>query len=102
MTQSGYKVQLVVAPNKAAAPNDFAVEVTHNGKPVTGADVRLSFDMLDMQMPNQLYQLSETKPGTYTRSTSALVMVGHWGLALTVTPKGGTPFSALIVDHATG
>jgi copper transport protein len=102
VTQSGYKVQLLVKPNKAAAPNDFAVAVTHDGKPVTGADVTLSFEMLDMQMPNQLFQLTETKPGTYSRSTSALVMVGHWGLALTVTPKGGVPFSTFVVDHATG
>jgi copper transport protein len=102
VTQSGYTLQLLVAPNRAAAANSFSVRLTKDGKPVTGADVRLSFDMLDMQMPNQLYQLTETSPGTYSRSTSALVMVGHWGLAFTVTPKGGTPFSALIVDHATG
>jgi hypothetical protein len=30
------------------------------------------------------------------------VMVGHWGLSYTITPKGGQPFTALIVDHATG
>jgi copper transport protein len=100
--QGGYKLQLLVAPNRAAAPNSFSVKLTRNGKPVSGADVRLSFEMLDMQMPNQLYDLAETKPGTYTRSTSALVMVGHWGLSFTVTPKGGTPFSTFIVDHATG
>jgi copper transport protein len=102
VSSSGYKLQVLVSPNRAAAPNSFALRLTKNGKPVTGADVRLSFEMLDMQMPNQLFQLSETKPGIYARSTPALVMVGHWGLGFTVTPKGGTPFSALIVDHATG
>ena len=102
VNQAGYKLQLLVEPNRAAAPNSFSVTLTRNGQPVSGADVRLSFDMLDMQMPNQLYQLAETRPGTYTRSTSALVMVGHWGLAFTVIPKSGSPFSALIVDHATG
>jgi hypothetical protein len=30
------------------------------------------------------------------------VMVGHWGLTYTITPRGGRPFSVLIVDHATG
>jgi hypothetical protein len=29
-------------------------------------------------------------------------MVGHWGLSFTVTPKGGEPFTVLIVDHAAG
>jgi hypothetical protein len=29
-------------------------------------------------------------------------MVGHWGLTYTITPKGGQPFSVLVVDHATG
>jgi hypothetical protein len=58
--------------------------------------------MLDMQMGNQEYQLAETQPGVYSRSASALVMVGHWGLAFQVTPKGGQPFTALVVDHAGG
>jgi copper transport protein len=102
VSEAGYKLRLLVAPNRAAASNSVAVELTRSGKPVSGADVRLSFEMLDMQMPNQLFDLAETKPGKYTLATSALVMVGHWGLAFTVTPKGATPFSALIVDHATG
>ena len=29
-------------------------------------------------------------------------MVGHWGLSFNVTPKNGPPFTAFIVDHATG
>jgi hypothetical protein len=29
-------------------------------------------------------------------------MVGHWGLSFNVTPKGGQPFTAVVVDHATG
>jgi copper transport protein len=58
--------------------------------------------MLDMQMPEQHYQLTETKPGLYTRATPALVMVGHWGLSFDITPKGASPFTALVVDHATG
>jgi hypothetical protein len=29
-------------------------------------------------------------------------MVGHWGLSFNVTPKGGVPFTAFVVDHATG
>jgi copper transport protein len=67
---------------------------------VQGADVTLTFAMLDMQMPTQEYQLAETAPGIYTRKAPALVMVGHWALSFTITPKGGQPFSALVVDRA--
>jgi copper transport protein len=102
VTQNGYTLQVLVDPNKAAAPNSFALRLTRDGKPVTGADVTLTFAMLDMQMPNQEYQLAETSPGIYTRHASALVMVGHWGLAFNVTPKNGQPFTALVVDRASG
>jgi copper transport protein len=100
--QDGYTLRVLVSPNKAVAPNSFALQITRNGKPVRGADVTLSFLMLDMQMANQEYQLTETKPGIYSRSTSAFVMVGRWGLRFTVTPRSGAPFTALVVDHAAG
>jgi copper transport protein len=100
--QSGYTLQVLVDPNKAVAPNSFGLKLTRNGAPVRGADVTLTFAMLDMEMPNQEYRLSETSPGLYTRKAPALVMVGHWGLSFTVTPPGAQPFTALIEDHATG
>jgi copper transport protein len=100
--QNGYTLQLLVDPNRAATTNSFAIKLTKNGQPVTDASATLTFVMLDMQMGNQEYQLAETKPGVYSRSASALVMVGHWGLAFQVTPKGGQPFTALVVDHAGG
>jgi copper transport protein len=102
VTRNGYTLQVLVAPNKAVESNDFGIRVTKNGKPVTGADATLAFDMLDMQMPTQEYQLTETSPGVYTRKALALVMVGHWGLSFTITPKGGEPFTVLVVDHAAG
>jgi copper transport protein len=100
--RSPYTLKVLVNPNKAAAPNDFALQITKDGRPVTGADVTVNFAMLDMEMGNQEFQLSETSPGVYTRATPALVMVGHWGLTFSVTPKGGQPFTALVVDRANG
>ena len=100
--QGGYTLQVLVDPNKAVQPNSFALRLTKSGRPVRGADVTLTFSMLDMQMPTLEYQLEETSPGVYTRKAPALVMVGHWGLAFNVTPKGGQPFTAVVVDHATG
>jgi len=32
----------------------------------------------------------------------ALVMVGHWGLQFEVQPRGGKPFTVLLVDRANG
>jgi hypothetical protein len=55
-----------------------------------------------MQMPLQEYQLTETRPGVYSRAAPALVMVGEWGLTFQITPRGATPFSALILDQANG
>jgi copper transport protein len=100
--RAGYTLRVLVEPNRAAGPNSFALELTTKGRPVRHADVTLAFDMLDMQMPEQNYQLAETRPGLYSRAAPALVMVGHWGLAFNVTPKGAEPFTALVVDHATG
>jgi copper transport protein len=100
LVRGGYKLQVLVNPNQAAAPDTFGLRLTRGGKPVQGADVTLTFAMLDMQMPTQEYQLAETAPGIYTRKAPALVMVGRWALNFTITPKGGLPFNALVVDRA--
>ena len=100
--QDGYTLKALVTPNTPAAPNSFALQLTKGGQPVTGAGVTLTFEMLDMQMGNEEYQLSETQPGTYTHSAPALVMAGRWGLLYSVTPKRGHAFTALLVDHAGG
>jgi len=102
INHAGYTLQVLVSPNKAAAPDSFALRITKSGQPVRGANVTLLFNHLEMQMPTQEYQLSETEPGVYSRAAPALVMVGRWGLTFQVTPKHGLPFTALIVDQANG
>jgi copper transport protein len=103
LKRAGYTLQVLVDPNRVAAPNSFALKLSRNGQPVRQADVTLAFAMLDMQMPQQEYRLTETTPGIYSRrNASALVMVGHWGLSFTITPKGAPAFTALLVDHAAG
>jgi copper transport protein len=99
---NGYTFAVQVAPNQAAVPNGFTVKITKGGKPVAGAEVVLTFEMLDMEMGNQAYRLQETTPGLYTHYGPALVMVGHWGLSFDVTPRGGQPFNVLLVDRANG
>ena len=102
VSRGGFKLQVLVDPNRAAAPDAFGLRLTRGGKPVSGADVTLTFAMLDMQMPTQEYQLAQTAPGVYTRKAPALVMVGHWGLSYTITPKHALPFTVLVVDRAGG
>ena len=100
--KNGYTLAFNVAPNKAAVPNTFRLRITQSGKPVSGADVVASFLMLDMEMGTQAYRLGETSAGTYSHAAPALVMVGHWGLSFEITPRGGQPFSVLLVDRAEG
>ena len=102
VTEAGYELSLLVSPNRAAAPDAFSLKVTRDGQPVRGADVTLTFNQTEMQMPQQEYQLPETRPGVYTRSAPALVMVGNWSLAFAVTPPGGRPFTVLFLDKADG
>jgi copper transport protein len=102
VTRNGYTVTVQVDPNRAAVPNTFTVKISKSGKPVTGADVVQTFTMLDMEMGQQAYRLSETSPGVYTHAAPALVMVGHWGLGLSITPPGGQAFDVLFVDKANG
>jgi hypothetical protein len=64
--------------------------------------VALAFNHLEMQMPQQQYQLTETRPGIYARAAPALIMVGRWGLTFEIAPPGAPPFTALIVDQANG
>jgi copper transport protein len=100
--KAGYALQVIVAPNKAARPDSFALRITKAGQPARGVDVTLALNHLEMQMPQQEYQLTETQPGIYSRAAPALVMVGRWGLTFQITPKNGSPFTALVVDQANG
>jgi copper transport protein len=100
--ENGYKIALKIAPNRAAVQNDFSIQLTKDGQPVTDARVTTGFSMLDMEMGTQSYEFKETAPGVYSRATPALVMVGHWGIAFTVEPRGGKPFTVLFVDKAGG
>jgi copper transport protein len=102
LTENGYRLTVRVSPNRAAVPNSFQVAVSRGGQPVRNADVTVDFLMLDMEMGQQAYHLSETSPGTYGHAAPALVMVGHWGLSFQIAPPGQKPFTVLLVDKANG
>jgi copper transport protein len=100
--KSGYRVEIRVDPNRAAAPNTFSVRLSKGGKPVGNASVIAGFAMLDMEMGRQSNVLPEHALGTYERSAPALVMVGHWALSFEITPAGQQPFTITLVDRTTG
>jgi copper transport protein len=102
LIKNGYRIELGVAPNRAAASNTFAIRLTKDGRPVRGASVIAGFAMLDMEMGTQKYVLTERAPGLYERTAPALVMVGHWGLSFEITPPGLQPFTITLVDRTTG
>jgi copper transport protein len=100
--RNGYTLDVRVAPNRAAAENEFSVALKRDGRPVSKADVTATFAMLDMEMGRQAYALKETSPGVYSRRLPALVMVGHWGITYDVEPPGGAPFDIVVVNRANG
>ena len=101
--KNGYTLHFQFSPNKAAVPNTFTVKVEKNGKPVKGAAVTATFTMLDMEMPQQEYNLPPQSQGRYARANvPALVMVGRWGVGFNITPPGATPLQVLLLDHAVG
>jgi copper transport protein len=102
VSENGYRLAIRVSPNRAAVPNSFQVAISRGGQPVRNADVTVDFAMLDMEMGQQAYHLSETAPGTYGHAAPALVMVGHWGLSFQIAPPGQKPFTVLLVDKANG
>ena len=102
ISESGYRLAISVSPNRAAVQNSFQVAISRGGQPVRNADVTVDFAMLDMEMGQQAYHLSETAPGTYGHAAPALVMVGHWGLSFQIAPPGQKPFTVLLVDKANG
>ena len=102
VSEAGYRAELRVTPNRAATSNDFSVGLTHDGQPVRGAEIIVTFTMLDMSMPAQSYRLAQTSPGVYAHAAPALVMVGHWGLSFEIQPQGKPAFTVVLVDRANG
>jgi copper transport protein len=97
-----YTLDVRITPNRAALPNTFSVAISRGGQPLRGAEVTMRLTMLDMDEQQQIYTLPERAPGSYSRMAPALVMVGHWGLGFTITPRSGAPFDVLVLDQASG
>jgi copper transport protein len=102
VSHGAYRLQLRIAPNRAAAQNSLTVALAHNGRPVRGADVLAKFSMLDMDMSPTTYRLNERTAAVYANSAPSLVMAGHWSVGFSVQPAGDSPFSVVLLDSAGG
>jgi putative copper export protein len=83
----GYTLTLVVDP-ASFGTNTFTVTVADaHAKPVGGASVSITTDMLDMDMGQQTTQLmaSTSHLGAYS-GTADLSMAGHWKVIVRVLP----------------
>ncbi len=99
---NAYRVALRWAPNTAFAAGRLSIKVTDRGVPVTGAHVRVTFTMLDMEMNGLTGLLPAIAPGTYGHFGPILDMPGHWGIRFAITPLHATPFSATFTDEVRG
>ena len=100
--RNGYTLGVRVTPNRAAQPNTFALALTRDGKPVTGADVTATFAMLDMEMGQQAYALRRRRPACTRTPRRRSSWSGTGGITFDVEPPGGQPFDVLLVDRANG
>ena len=94
----GYQLDLRLSPNRALQANSLSLRLSSGGKPVSGARVRMTFTMLDMDMGALNGLLPQTASGRYGHAGPRL-MFGDWGVRLHVRPQRGRPFSVYIVDR---
>jgi predicted metal-binding membrane protein len=96
---NGYRAKLQIAENRASRPGIVSLNVSRDGRPVTGAHVRATFEMLDMAMPNLTTLLPQTAPGTYSASGPPLAMPGRWGVRFEIATGAGRSQTFGVVDE---
>ncbi len=95
----GYRLELRLVPNRAWVAGTVSLALSRNEKPVTGARVRLTFTMLDMEMGGLAGLLPETAPGRYGHAGPILGMGGRWSLRLDVEPPRARAFRVMVIDR---
>lgn len=95
----GYSVSFRLTPNLATRTGSISIAVTRDGRPLTGARVRVTVRMLDMDMGSFALPLPEHAGGTYGRMFPVVGMGGRWGFELDVTPRHGHTFRVSLADR---
>ncbi len=94
-----YELSVRVTPNHASSSSVISVKLLKGGRPVSGARVKLTFSMLDMEGMGQLTGLlPQRSAGQYRRTGPVLGMSGRWALKFDVAPPGTTPFKVDLID----
>jgi predicted metal-binding membrane protein len=96
---SGYELRLQLGPSRALKSGAMSLTLRKNNRPVSGARIRATFSMLDMDMGNVSARLPETGHGTYGRKRPKLGMAGRWGLSIAIAPPGAKPFTVNVLDQ---
>lgn len=101
VVQGGYRVAVSITPNKAGLVfNTFTIRCTRGGRQVLGT-VTARFTMVAMPMPSLSLTLRPVAPGVYRATGRTLTMPGRWEIRFRIGPRGASPFTLTVRDHAT-
>jgi YtkA-like len=101
VTRDGYRVTVLVTPDRVTAPDYLSVRVTRHGRVVRGAHVGIAFSMPSMNMWNA-YSASLVATGArYSATVPVLGMTGDWQLRVRVHPPGTRGFAVVMPDRMT-
>ena len=64
VNRAGYRLQVLVSPNKAAAPDSFALRITKGGVPVRGATVTLLSITSRCRCPSRSTRCARPRPAS--------------------------------------
>lgn len=91
-TRPGYSLQIEPRPNPPRAEGtNFVIAVTHDGRPVTGAQVCMTADMVGMAHEGAAVNAEEVSAGRYEISGMTFVMRGPWSGSVVVQERGKEP-----------
>jgi FixH len=97
-----YSVRFHLTPNRATRTGTVSVALSRAGRPVSGARLRLTVRMLNMNMGAFAVPIPERSAGTYAHLFPVVGMNGRWGFTLDVTPRHGRPFRVALADRMLG
>ena len=100
-TRDGYRVTVLVTPDRVASPDYLLVRVTRNGRPLEGARVAIAFSMPSMNMWNAYSASLAATGGRYGATVPVLGMTGNWQLRVRVHPPGARGFAVVMPDRMT-
>lgn len=100
-TRNGYRVTVLITPDRVTAPDYLSVRVTRHGRVIRGAHVGIAFSMPSMNMWNAYSAPLAATGGRYGATVPVLGMTGDWQLRVLVAPSGARRFAVVMPDRMT-